>query len=87
MSASDNQVDAMDEIMATADRLGILADDLKETSDIHKGEGEVKVEKPKAVPQGVRIQKKPVAAKTQKRKAPKDIMTAIPKGSAPEIAE
>jgi methyl-accepting chemotaxis protein len=40
MTASDAQIVAMDEITATAHRLDVLAEDLKDTLDIHKGEKE-----------------------------------------------
>ncbi|MHA1488510.1 MAG: methyl-accepting chemotaxis protein [Promethearchaeota archaeon] len=46
LAASDNQVTAMDEINSTADKLSILAEDLKETLDIHRGEDIIETRKP-----------------------------------------
>jgi len=56
MVASDAQIIAMDEITATAHRLDVLAEELKDTLDIHKGEE--KEEKQKAV---IVKRKKPVS--------------------------
>ncbi|MFX1257345.1 MAG: methyl-accepting chemotaxis protein [Promethearchaeota archaeon] len=65
MNSSDAQTQAMDEIASTAHRLDVLAEELKEILDIHKGEREetgeqkkVEIKKKREVAQATKVLKK-----------------------------
>ena len=87
MEASDNQVTAMDEILSTADKLSSVAEELKETLDIHRGEDIIETSKPVKISQKMEVArisktfKKPVKQqpKTPVKKEMKTQKTQIKK--------
>ncbi len=66
MALSDNQKTAMDEIDETAHKLATIAEELKETLDIHKGEEEVVVKGPKEIKKPKKVVSKIVTKSPEK---------------------
>ena len=78
MEASDGQVGALDEISAIAKKLGIVADDLKDILDIHKGEEKKEsVQKPTAAAAATIEKKKKVQAPKKEIKTKEKIAQPI----------